>query len=355
MNTVFARLRHSAFTFFPALAVVKFGTLLLTVLALLVGAQAQAAVFKVATLAPNGGSWMKTMRAAGKEIEQSTDGRVKFKFYPGGVMGSDDAVMRKIRFGQLQGGAVSGGALSAAYADIQVYALPLKFKTFDEVDFVRERMDQDIIAGIEKGGFVTFGFAGGGFAYVLSQAPISSTQDLKSHKVWIPNNDKGALVAVQAFGVSPIPLNLSDVLAGLQTGLVDTVATSPIGAIALHWHTQVKYMTDVPIMYLFATLALDKKAFYKLAPEDQVIVRDKMEAAFTAIEKQNRADNIAAYNALLTQGIELVALSDDERAQWFRLAEQGQQDMVSTGVVSEATVKILDQHLEAYRATAGQQ
>jgi hypothetical protein len=58
---------------------------------------------------------------------------------------------------------------------------------------------------------------------------------------------------------------------------------------------------------------------------------------------------------LLKQGIELVALSDDERAQWFRLAEQGQQDMVSTGVVSEATVQILDRHLETYRATVGQQ
>jgi TRAP-type C4-dicarboxylate transport system substrate-binding protein len=215
-------------------------------------------------------------------------------------------------------------------------------------------MDQGIIDGLEKGGFVTFGFAEGGFAYVLSQAPISSTADLRAHKVWIPNNDPGALVAVKAFGVSPIPLNLSDVLAGLQTGLVDTVATSPIGAIALHWHTQVKYMSDVPIMYIFAVMALDKKVFYKLSPADQAIVREKMAAAFAAIDQQNRADNIDAYDALLKQGIQRVSLSDEERADWYRLAAQGEQNMLDSGVVSEATVQQLDQHLEAYRSAAQQ-
>ena len=330
----------------------RLGALLVTGFVLTFGALSpvQAAVFKVATLAPDGGSWMKVMRSAGKDIEQATDGRVKFKFYPGGVMGSDEAVMRKIRFRQLQGGAVSGGALTEAYSDIQVYTLPLKFKTFAEVDYVRERMDKKILEGIEKGGFVTFGLAEGGFAYVLSQAPIRSTEDLKSRKVWIPNNDPGALVAVEAFGVSPIPLNVSDVLAGLQTGLVDTVATSPIGAIALHWHSRVKYMSDVPIMYIFALMALDKKVFDKLAPEDQAVVREKMSAAFATIDAQNRADNVNAYQALLKQGINLVTLGDQDREQWYRLATEAEQNMLRKGVVSEATVKELDQHLADFRA-----
>lgn len=330
----------------------RIGAMLVIGFALAVSALSpvQAAVFKVATLAPDGGSWMKVMRSAGKDIEQATSGRVKFKFYPGGVMGSDEAVMRKIRFRQLQGGAVSGGALTEAYSDIQLYTLPLKFKTFAEVDYVRERMDKQILEGIEKGGFVTFGLAEGGFAYVLSQAPIRSTQDLKSRKVWIPNNDPGALVAVEAFGVSPIPLNVSDVLAGLQTGLVDTVATSPIGAIALHWHSQVKYMSDVPIMYIFALMALDKKVFDKLAPEDQAVVREKMSAAFATIDAQNRADNVNAYQALLKQGINLVTLGDQDREQWYRLAAEAEQNMLRKGVVSEATVQELDRHLADFRA-----
>ncbi len=90
-------------------------------------APAQAVVLKVATLTPDGSSWMRKMRAGAEEVAQATDQRVRFKFYPGGVMGNDRAVLRKIRAGQLHGGAFSGGTLTGYYSDIQIYSLPLTF------------------------------------------------------------------------------------------------------------------------------------------------------------------------------------------------------------------------------------
>jgi TRAP-type C4-dicarboxylate transport system substrate-binding protein len=310
---------------------------------------AQAALFKIATVSPDGSSWMKTMRAAAKDIEQQTDGRVRFKFYPGGVMGSDESVMRKIRIGQLQGGAMPGGALEKIYPPAKVYTLPLKFHSFEEVDYVRERMDESVVAGFEKGGFVTFGLGEGGFAYILSKQAIRSVDDLRSRKVWIPNNDPGALLAVNTFGVSPIPLNLSDVLAGLQTGLVDTVASSPIGTIALQWHTQVNYMSDLPIMYFYAVLALDKKVFYKLSAADQATVRKVMGDAFKTIDTQNRQDNVEAYDALVTQGIAPVELSEEQRQLWYGIARQAEQNMLKNGLISSAALEELNGYLEEVR------
>lgn len=312
-----------------------------------------AAVFKIATLSPDGSSWMKTMRAAASNIEKQSDGRVRFKFYPGGVMGSDEAVMRKIRIGQLQGGAMPGGALEKIYPDAQVYTLPLKFRSFEEVDYVRERMDEKIVAGFEKGGFVTFGLGEGGFAYILSKAPIVSVGDLRSHKVWIPNNDPGALLAVETFGVNPIPLNLADVLAGLQTGLVDTVASSPIGTIALQWHTQVSHMSDLPIMYFYAVLAIDKKAFYRLGEQDQALVRSVMTAAFKKIDQQNRADNVSAYEALAKQGIEQLELTDSQRQQWYDIAGKAEKNLVNKGLLSADALKELDTYLMEVRSANG--
>ncbi|MEW7993872.1 MAG: TRAP transporter substrate-binding protein DctP, partial [Candidatus Thiodiazotropha endolucinida] len=88
---------------------------------------------KIATLAPDGTNWMKEMRAAAKQIKQQTDGRVKIRFYPGGVMGNDSSVLRKIRIGQLHGGAITGGGLSSIYKDAQVYTLPFQFRNLQEV------------------------------------------------------------------------------------------------------------------------------------------------------------------------------------------------------------------------------
>jgi TRAP-type C4-dicarboxylate transport system substrate-binding protein len=320
---------------------------------LLIGSQAGAAVFKIATISPDGSSWMKSMRVAADDIEKQTEGRVKFKFYPGGVMGSDEAVLRKIRIGQLQGGAMPGGALVSFYPDAQVYNLPLKFRSFAEVDYVRARMDQKIVDGLEEGGFVTFGLGEGGFAYILSKDAISTMEDLRAHKVWIPNNDAGALLAIKTFGVSPIPLNLSDVLAGLQTGLVDTVASSPIGTIALQWHTQVSHMSDLPVMYFYALLAIDKKPFGKLSPADQAVVRKTMTEAFDKIDKQNRIDNVAAYDALLKQGINQVEMSASQREPWYAAASEAEKNMVDQGVISSAILRELDGYLQEVREQTG--
>ncbi|MBT7260979.1 MAG: TRAP transporter substrate-binding protein DctP, partial [Desulfobacula sp.] len=65
---------------------------------------------KIATLSPEGSMWMEKMRKGAEMVAQKTDNRVTFKFYPGGVMGNDKTVLKKIRIGQLQGGAVVAGS-----------------------------------------------------------------------------------------------------------------------------------------------------------------------------------------------------------------------------------------------------
>ncbi|MCW8800452.1 MAG: TRAP transporter substrate-binding protein DctP, partial [Desulfobacter sp.] len=109
---------------------------------------AEAVTIKIATLSPEGSIWMETMRKGANQVAKATDNRVKFKFYPGGVMGNDKTVLRKIRINQLQGGALMGGSLSSFFPGNQIYAQPMKFKSQDEVDYVRQHMDDYIIKGL---------------------------------------------------------------------------------------------------------------------------------------------------------------------------------------------------------------
>ncbi len=204
---------------------------------------------------------MQEMRKAGKEIEDKTRGAVRFKFYPGGIMGSDKTVMRKIRAGQLHGGGFTGGALAQVYPDIDLYGLPLLIRSYAEADYVRSRMDDTLIAGLDRSGFVALALSDGGFAYLMSQQPLRQVGDLRGAKVWIQEGDVMSLTAFEIAGVSPIQLALADVYTALQTGLVDTVAAPAMGAIALQWHTRVKYLTDVPLTYLIGAFVIDRKTF----------------------------------------------------------------------------------------------
>jgi TRAP-type C4-dicarboxylate transport system substrate-binding protein len=286
-----------------------------------------AKTIKIATFSPEGTFWMKQMRTGAKEIKQQTQGRVKFKFYPGGVMGNDDNVLRKIRIGQLHGGAVTMGTVSQTTPDSTVYGLPFLFSNLDDAEEIRKTTDPILRKQIESNGFVNFGFAQGGFTYMMSKEKISSFDDLKEQKSWVPEKSDVGLSVYHNVGITPISLPLSDVLTGLQTGLINTIITSPIGALALQWHTHVNYVVDLPLNYLTAMMIIDKKVFNKLSEADQTIVRKVMTNVYKKIDGQNKTDNKGARKALINQGVKFVKLSPKDKAEWLKLGDAVSDEM----------------------------
>jgi TRAP-type C4-dicarboxylate transport system substrate-binding protein len=273
---------------------------------------AEATVLKIATIAPEGSQWMQEMRKGADEIKTRTAGRVVVKFYSGGVMGNEKSVLRKIRIGQLHGGAFTGGGLIEVYPDISLYSLPMVFRSLEELDYVRSHMDKTLQEGLEEAGFVSFGFAEGGFALIMANKPVRSLDNLKGQKIWVPEGDSNSYAVMEGLGLSPVTLPITDVLTGLQTGLIDIIGTSPIGAIAFQWHTKVKYISNAPLAYLFATLAVDRSVFEKLSTEDQGVMREVMERIYRLIDAQNRKENAEASVALGAQGLEFVEFNSGE-------------------------------------------
>lgn len=316
-----------------------------------ISSPALAATLKIATISPEGSMWMEKMREGAKEVAEKTEKRVKFKFYPGGVMGNDKAVLEKIRIGQLQGGAVVSGSLSTVFPANQIYSQPMKFKSQQEVDFVRSEMDDFIIQGLENEGFITFGLSGGGFAYIMSKEPIETIAELKERKVWVPDNDQLIRDAVGEFGITPIPLPLADVRTSLASGLIDTVGTSPIAAIVLQWHTEIKYVTNIPLIYLSAVLAIDKKAFSRISAEDQAVILEIMTRKFKEIDAQNREDDTKAVAALKKRGITFISPTGKNLKEWLERAENASKSMVASGILPPEQTEKLDRLLAEFRRT----
>ena len=330
----------------------RFARSLLLSAALLVSVTAQATTLKIATIAPDGTSWMTEMRKGADEIKARTDGRVNFRFYPGGIMGNDKSVLRKIRVGQLHGGAITGGGLAEIYPEANVYSIPFLFRDYQEVDYVRERMDPVLLEGLKQKGFISFGLSEGGFAYLMSTSSIAGLDDLRGHKVWVPEGDQISRAAFEASNVSPVSLPLTDVLTGLQTGLIDTVAGSAIGAIALQWHTRVKYLTDAPLAYLYGSMVLKRRDFEKLSAEDKAIVQEVMSGVFSRLNKLNRADNESALKAMQAQGIELVKPNPQEREQWRKTVDKAMEELLQNGLFRPEMLQRVEGLLSERRKTA---
>ncbi len=128
---------------------------------------------------------------------------------------------------------------------------------------------------------------------------------------------------------------------GLQTGMIDTVTGTPIGALALQWHTKIKYVTELPLSYIFGVFVLDKKSFNKISKQDQQIVRTVMTQVARKIDKQSREDNINGIAALKNQGVMFITVENSAANELKNIMESANTQIVTNSGLSENMVQQL--------------
>lgn len=293
---------------------------------------------------------MTDMRASAAEIKERTEGRVQIKYYGGGIKGDDKKVLGQIRIRQLQGGAFTPSALASQYSDLNLYGMPLVFDSEEEAAYVRSRLDDRLQQGLEDAGFVSFGFATSGFANILSNTPVKSLADLKGKRVWVPEGDEISYESMEALSLSPVTLPLTDVLTGLQTGLIDIVAIPPMVALIMQWHTKVKYVTRVPLVYTLGFMAVDRKTFEKISPADQAIVREVMEKTYQNFNTVNLEDNEGAFDALVNSGVEPVDFDKQAYRETRALLLASNREMGQQGKFTLELYDEMMRYVEEYRS-----
>ena len=309
---------------------------------------------KIATLAPEGSDWMVAMRAGAGEIEQRSEGRVNFKFYGGGVQGNDNQVRRKMRIGQVHGGTFTSGTIHHFDPSAQLYSMPMVFNNFNEVMYVRAHLDPKIRQRLEDRGFVNFGFTGAGFGYLMSQEPVRTLADMEGEKTWVQEGDTVAYAAFKSLGISPVTMPLTDVLTGLQTGLLDSASISPVGALVLQWHTKLRYISNLPLAYVYGTLLIDRRPFSRLSPADQALVREVMERIYSSLDGKSNADNESSLRALQGSGLQLIEPDREEVARWREVVFASNREQVRQGAVDSGLMREMLDLLADYRAQLGQ-
>lgn len=266
-------------------------------------------LFKVASLAPEGSVWIKRFREFAGEVDKASNGEVGFKIYPGGVMGDDRAMFRKMKVGQLHGGGFTMTGIGPIVADFRVMSIPFLFCSYDEVDFVRKGLTPHFQRVFAEKGLELVALTEVGFVYTMSTMPISTLEELRSGSAWTPDNDPVSSAFLETLGVSPTPLAIPDVLTSLQTGLVDTVFNSLYGSIVLQWFTKTKYIIDTPFGYAYGAFLLDRKTFHKLPEKHAKLIRGAAEKHFGTLLADTRKSNDEAQEVLQNNGVSFVTPS----------------------------------------------
>ncbi|PIQ96268.1 MAG: ABC transporter substrate-binding protein [Nitrospinae bacterium CG11_big_fil_rev_8_21_14_0_20_56_8] len=262
-------------------------------------------VIKFATLAPEGSSWMEEMHRLAQEVEKGTGGAVSFKFYAGGVSGDEKDVIRKMRVGQLHGAGFTGVGLGEILPEVRVLDLPFLFETDGQIQNVYHKLNGHFSRRFEEEGYILLGWVPVGWVHFFSAQEIPSVEALRATKPWMWEGDPLVREAYQAMQVNPVPLSVTDVLMSLQTGLLDTVYSSPQGALALQWFTKVKYMSRLRMGYATGGVLITRRQFEKLSPEHQKVLREVSEKCLGDLVRLIQKENDKSIEVMQKNGVVL--------------------------------------------------
>ena len=312
----------------------------LLLLSLSTSASAKTYVLKFATLMPTGTSWTKLLDDWVRDVEQQSDGRLKFKMYPGGVMGDEPDVLRKIRKGQLHGGMFTGYGIGRIHSPARVLEVPFLFKNTDESDYVREQIMPELEAGFRDSGFELLGWPEVGFIHFFSKQPISSMDDIRKFNIWLWQGDPLGEAFFKAAAIDPIPLSIMDVYTQLSArhGSIDTVYTSSFGAIALQWYTKLNYATHIPFTNAIGGLIVSNRFYNKLPPDLQQLLKTTGKKLGDDIRRLAREENQKSLAILEKNGIEFMFdWSDVDMTEMLEIRDLAAKHLEATDYIPAAT------------------
>jgi len=325
-------------------------TLLAASVSLSVGAEPQQ-VLKFATLAPSGSTWMNLLEDWGNEVRTRSEGRLIFKFYPGGVQGDEPDVLKKMRFNQLQGGAFTGYGIGRMYSPARVLELPFLFRDVDEIDYVRSQFTAQFQDGFRANGYELLGWMEVGFVHMFSTEPVASIEEMKSRRVWLWQGDPLGQAFFTASGISPVPLSIVDVYTSLSTGLIDTVYCTPLAAIALQWFTKTKYVSSISLTNGMGGLVVSKRFFDSLPADLQTLLRETGRVAGERLIEATRADNEKSLGELRRRGLQFVAPGQGmSEPELLELRDRAAAELIDSNYIPAAVFETTRSLLEQYRS-----
>lgn len=278
-------------------------------------------VIKMATLAPEGSSWHKVLQDMGERWKKATDGAVVLRIYPGGVAGDEDAMIRKIRVGQLHAAAVTGIGLS--YLDRSFYALhvPMMYASDEEFDYVRERISPVLEKKLEEKGMVVLNWGDAGWVHFFAQTPFTRPSEVKAMKLFVWAGDSNLIQLYKETGFNPVPLSAIDILPGLQTGLINAFDTTPLAALAFQWFPLAPHMADLRWVPLTGATIIDRKAWLKIPESLRPRILEASQEAGKHLRTEIRRLNDEAVKVMVKNGLKVSRVPPDAQAEWRRIVE----------------------------------
>lgn len=301
---------------------------------------------KVATIAPKNSVYHEALLRLREEWREISGGSVDLAIYPGGVVGDEVTTLRKMRAGQIQAALISGSGMSFLDEGISALQVPLMFRSPEEFDFVRSKMAPILEERLAEKGFKVLGWGDAGTAYFFGVEEFRSPDDLREMKIYTAKGDDDMLRLYGEFGLRAVPLDLTELQANLETGLVDVFAVPPLVAAGYQWFGSAPHMLDMPFMPIVGALLISNDVWERIPADQREAMLESSARAAERIEQAVRSQELEAIREMRKYGLQVMAADADLLAQWnaeLERAYPGLRDRYAPGELIDAALRWRDE------------
>jgi TRAP-type C4-dicarboxylate transport system substrate-binding protein len=284
-------------------------------------ASAQTVLIRMATIVPDGSAWHLILKEMGEKWKTASGGRVVLRLFPGGIQGDDPIVVSKMRLGTLDAGLLTSVGIGEIDRAVLALQIPMMYASYEELDYVLERMNTRLEERLAAKGFVLLNWADGGRIHFFTKQPVMKPDDLKALRLFTWQGNSDDTDVWKAAGFNPVPLPSTEVSTALQTGLVTAMPAPPQAAVVLQWYQHARNMTDLKWLFLLGGTLMRKTAWDRIPADAQPAIREAAREAGRRLREEIRGAEPRDIEAMRKRGLNVVHVDENTEVLWRSAAE----------------------------------
>lgn len=323
---------------------------LLTLLLVGLIGSAGAQQLRIGTLAPKNSIYHQQLMELGEAWRTAQGGDAKYRVYPDGSQGGETDMARRMRIGQLQGALLSVVGLREIEPSISaLQTMPLLFRSWEEVDYVREKLRVGMEQKFLEKGFVVLAWGDAGWVRFFSKEAALRPDDYKKMKFFAWGAESEQQEIMKNLGYTPVPLETSDILPSIQTGMINAVPSTPYFALASQIYMTAPNMLEINWAPIVGALVVTEKAWKEMSPAAQQALRQAGEKAGLVMRTQARREVDESVAAMVRRGLKINRPDEAQMKEWQALVD-ALYPRIRGRMVPEETFDAVMMHLKAYRS-----
>lgn len=282
---------------------------------------AQTTIIRLGTLVPKGSRWDEILQQMGEEWKKASGGKIELKIYPGGEQGDEPEMVQKLRIKKLQAVALSGAGLSGIDAAVSALQVPMMLSSYEELDYVRDHISDRLEKGLAQRGFIVLNWGDAGWVHFFTKQPAMHPDEIRRMKLCVLQGDTSTYALYKANGFLPVSLAATDILTGLQTGLIDAFQSPPLVALSNQWFGGAKNMLDIQFAQLVGATVISKDVWDKIPAPVQKEMMQSARTAGVALREEIRKSEASSIPLMQQFGLNVVHADAKAVAEWRQLSE----------------------------------